>query len=73
MPPPPGPHDGLPAPKPHWAALDQMKDEDVLRFAPPEIRRIWKRIESLELQLDDIRKTLGRIESLLSAPPARQP
>jgi hypothetical protein len=42
-----------------------MKDEDVLRFAPPEIRRLWKRMISLETQMSDIQESLKRIEGLL--------
>lgn len=61
-PPPPPPH----RPPPHWNNLDQMKDEDVLRFAPPEIRRLWKRMVGVEEQLADVRETLRRIEGLLT-------
>lgn len=71
MPPPP-PHEGPPhpphhppEPPPHWRGSDQMKDEDVLRFAPPEIRRLWKRLVSVEAQVIEIQETLRRIEALL--------
>lgn len=59
-PPPDGPH-----PPPHWAGVDQMNDEEVLRFAPPEIRRLWKRMQSLEQKVDTLGATLLRIEELL--------
>lgn len=42
-----------------------MNDEEVLRFAPPEIRRVWKRIVSLEGQVAEVREALQRIEDLL--------
>jgi hypothetical protein len=42
-----------------------MKDEDVLRFAPPEIRRLWRRMVSIETQVADIRASLQKIEELL--------
>jgi hypothetical protein len=47
---------------------ENMKDEDVLRFAPPEIRRLWKRVVSIEEQIADIKATLARIEDLLRNP-----
>lgn len=28
--------------------MEQMPDEDVLRYAPPEIRRLWRKITKLE-------------------------
>jgi len=61
----PPPHEGPPPPPPHGANTDGMKDEDVLRFAPPEIRRIWKRMISLETQMSDIQESLKRIEGLI--------
>lgn len=70
-PPPPshdsGPptHHGPPPAAPHWAATEGMKDEDVLRFAPPEIRRLWRRMVSIETQVADIRASLQKIEELL--------
>lgn len=62
-PPPPPPHE----PPPHWRGSDQMKDEDVLRFAPPEIRRLWKRLVSVEEQVAKIQQSLDRIEGLLKS------
>lgn len=62
------PHEG-PPPPPHWANTEGMKDEDVLRFAPPEIRRLWKRMISVESQISDIRETVKRIEELLRVRP----
>jgi len=60
MPPPPhGPH----------ANFDQMQDEEVLRFAPPEIRRIWKKLLSVEEQVGEMRQALARIEELLKNRP----
>ncbi len=44
-----------------------MKDEEVLRFAPPEIRRLWKRLLSVETQVVEVHETLRRIEDLLRA------
>lgn len=72
MTPPPHPHDGgppahhppPPAP-PHWASTEGMKDEDVLRFAPPEIRRLWRRVVAVETQVTDIKASLLRIEEIL--------
>jgi hypothetical protein len=46
-----------------------MKDEDVLRFAPPEIRRVWKRVVSVEEQLQEMKAALQRIEELLRSRP----
>jgi hypothetical protein len=44
--------------------MEQMADEDVLRFAPPEIRRLWRKLESLESRLE----VLGRQqEEILAA------
>jgi len=45
-----------------------MKDEDVLRFAPPEIRRLWRRVVGLEDQIADVKAALQRIEDLLRKP-----
>lgn len=68
-PPPQPPHEGPPThhgpPPPGWAMSDGMKDEDVLRFAPPEIRRLWRRVTAIEAQLSEIKSALERIESLL--------
>lgn len=62
-PPPPEP-----PPPPHLRGnLDHMQDEEVLRFAPPEIRRLWKRMLSVETQLSEVRDALRRIEELLRA------
>ncbi len=65
---PPPPHDdphGPPTP-PHARHLgDGARDEDVLRFAPPEIRRIWKRLVSVEEKLDAAVAALARVEALL--------
>ncbi len=69
-PPPPG---QPPTARVSWAAIDQMKDEDVLRFAPPEIRRVWKRVVSVEEQLLEIKQALQRIEELLRARPGSAP
>ena len=71
MPPPhgPSPQEGSPPPPPHWANAEGMKDEDVLRFAPPEIRRLWKRMISLESQMAHVLESLKRIEELLRARP----
>lgn len=69
MAPPHPPPEGPPHSPPHWAGLDQMKDEEVLRFAPPEIRRLWKRLISVEEQVADVQATLKRIEELLRARP----
>lgn len=44
-----------------------MKDEDVLRYAPPEIRRLWKRLVSVEEQVKEIGAAVGRIEDLLKS------
>lgn len=44
-----------------------MKDEEVLRFAPPEIRRLWKRLIGVEERVTEIHETLRRIEELLRA------
>jgi hypothetical protein len=49
--------------------MEGMRDEDVLRFAPPEIRRLWKRVISVESQLSTIQDTLKRIEDLLRVRP----
>jgi hypothetical protein len=46
-------------------ASDSMKDEEVLRFTPPEIRRIWRRIVAIEEQMGELRAALQRIEDLL--------
>lgn len=46
-------------------ASDSMKDEEVLRFAPPEIRRVWRRVVAIEEQLGEMRAALQRIEDLL--------
>jgi hypothetical protein len=42
-----------------------MKDEDVLRFAPPEIRRLWKRVVGIEEQVAEVKAAVDRIEELL--------
>jgi hypothetical protein len=42
-----------------------MGDEEVLRFAPPEIRRLWKRMGRIEEQLGDVQEALKRIEAAL--------
>jgi hypothetical protein len=47
--------------------MDHMQDEEVLRFAPPEIRRLWKRVVAVESQLGEVRDALRRIEELLRA------
>jgi hypothetical protein len=28
--------------------MEQMSDEDVMRFAPPEIRRLWRKLNQVE-------------------------
>ncbi len=54
---PPGPHhprrgeDIPPHPKPHWNHLDQLSDEGVLKYAPPEIRRLWTKLLQIESSL----------------------
>ena len=67
MPPDP-PHPAEPPGPPHLRGnMDHMQDEEVLRFAPPEIRRLWKRMLTLETQLGEVRDSLRRIEELLRA------
>lgn len=44
-----------------------MQDDEVLRFAPPEIRRLWTRMLSVETQLGEVLQTVRRIEELLRA------
>lgn len=46
-----------------------MPDEDVLRFAPPEIRRLWgklaqleQRVATLQQQNEQILAALARLE-----------
>jgi len=74
-PPHDGPHHPPPGPKPHWSRLDQMPDEEVLRFAPPEIRRLWSKLAQLEQRVaavqqqnDQILAALARLEA--ARPPA---
>jgi hypothetical protein len=42
-----------------------MSDDDVLRFAPPEIRRLWKHLVNLEGEVAEVRASLARIEEAL--------
>ena len=49
--------------------MEQMPDEDVLRFAPPEIRRLWRKLAQVEEALvavqqqnDQILAALQRLE-----------
>jgi len=54
-----------PPPKPHWASMEQMPDEDVLRYAPPEIRRIWRKLANVETALTEVRAQQAEILELL--------
>lgn len=62
------PHEGpahLPAPKPHWSRMEQMPDEEVLRFAPPEIRRLWRKLAQVEEGLAAIHQQNDKILAAL--------
>lgn len=70
MPPPhhhPPHHDAPPPPKPHWASMEQMPDEDVLRYAPPEIRRLWRKLAAVENTLATVQAQQAEILQLLRA------
>lgn len=45
--------------------MEQMPDEDVLRYAPPEIRRIWRKLASVENALTEIRAQQAEMLELL--------
>lgn len=64
-PPHDGPHHQPPAPKPHWSRLDQMPDEEVLRFAPPEIRRLWRKLAQVEAGLTAVHQQNEKILAAL--------
>jgi hypothetical protein len=68
-PPPPGP-------KPHWAAIENLPDAELLRFAPPEIRRLHTKLTAVEAalaaqgaELAAMRELLTEIRARLPAPP----
>lgn len=53
--------------------MEQMSDEDVLRYAPPEIRRLWHKvaqaeagIAGLQQQNEKILAALERIEKAVA-------
>ena len=45
--------------------MEQMPDEDVLRYAPPEIRRIWRKLANVETALTEVRAQQAEILELL--------
>ena len=60
-------HDGHPSPHAHarGAAMEQLSDEEVMRFAPPEIRRLARRIGEVETRLRDLQETQQEILAML--------
>ncbi len=49
--------------------MEQMPDEEVLRFAPPEIRRLWHKLAQVESALATVRQQNEEILALLRKPP----
>lgn len=45
--------------------MDQLSDEEVMRFAPPEIRRLARRIGEVENRLKLLQETQTEILALL--------
>lgn len=45
--------------------MDQLSDEEVMRFAPPEIRRLARRLGEVETRLKALQETQAEILSLL--------
>lgn len=66
------PHDPPPAPKPHWEAIDRLPDEELLRFAPPEIRRLHRKVAAIEAGQQRLAEELTAIRGLLERMLARQ-
>lgn len=59
---PPGP--GQP-PRAHWAAIDQMPDDELMRFAPPEIRRLHRKLVAMEAGQQQMAAEIAQIRVLL--------
>ncbi len=47
--------------------MEQMPDEDVLRYAPPEIRRLWRKLATIENTLATVQAQQAEILQLLRA------
>ena len=45
--------------------MEQMSDDDVLRYAPPEIRRMWRKLGALENALTELRAQQAETLQLL--------
>lgn len=49
------------------SAADQLSDEEIMRFAPPEIRRLARRISDLESRLREMQDNQSEILALLKS------
>lgn len=48
--------------------MEDMPDEEVLRFAPPEIRRLWRKLARIEEGLLAVHQQNEKILSALQKP-----
>lgn len=46
--------------------MEQFSDEEVMRFAPPEIRRLWRKLLQIEEGMADLRKQQQEVLRLLT-------
>ena len=46
--------------------MEQMSDDDVLRYAPPEIRRLWHKVAQVEERLTEVQRQNEQILTALT-------